>query len=124
MSDIAVGDTVRRVKPCKISACEDSWHRLGWVGVVASRSERALYFGAGAQGGSSNYERVTQPTESDDDSIPDDASRLVAKVKAARENASTQPTDPHTKPLGTSPEPVKSGLDSSHMDHGNRSKHG
>lgn len=33
----------------------------------------------------------THPTESDDDSIPDDASRLVAKVKAARENASTQP---------------------------------
>lgn len=45
----------------------------------------------------------------------------IAWPKERKPNPYTQPTDPHTKPLGTSPEPVKSGLDSSHMDHTNGS---
>lgn len=45
----------------------------------------------------------------------------VAEAQRYERELKSQSTDPHTKPLGTSPEPVKSGLDSSHMDHTNRS---
>jgi len=67
MSDIAVGDTVRRVDPCTLASCSVSWHRPGWEGIVFQRGESSLYFGGDAQGDASRYERVQGPEPSEPD---------------------------------------------------------
>lgn len=62
MSDIKVGDRVRRVDPCAI-ACNAPQHQVGWEGLVTGRSKDTLGLDAAFLGDADAYERVETKDE-------------------------------------------------------------
>ena len=66
MSDIQVGDRVRRVKPCDLFRCEFPPHQVGWEGTVSMMT--ANYLGVD---GSSIPKGVVEKVE--DEVTPSDA---------------------------------------------------
>lgn len=62
MSDIKVGDRVRRVDPCAM-ACDAPQHQVGWEGLVTGRSKDTLGLDAAFLGDADAYERVETKDE-------------------------------------------------------------
>ena len=65
MSDIKVGDRVRRTKPCFFHVCNDDFHQVGWEGEVTSTSSDGLHlrFGGVRSGRTDAYRKVEPEDE-------------------------------------------------------------
>lgn len=65
MSDIKVGDRVRRTEPCNWPGCGNECHRVGWEGEVLSVSDSGDYlrFEGGHSGRTNFYSKVEPEDE-------------------------------------------------------------
>ena len=65
MSDIKVGDRVRRTEPCSLPGCGNERHQVGWEGEVLSVSDSGDYlrFEGGRSGRTNTYRKVEPEDE-------------------------------------------------------------
>ena len=64
MSDIKVGDRVRRVKPCNMLRCDFPAHQVGWEGTVDKVTAHSIISGASLVSRSS-VKKIEDPTTED-----------------------------------------------------------
>ena len=71
VSDIKVGDRVRRTEPCRWLDCGNEHHQVGWEGEVTLVSSSGLYlqFGVGRWGWTNTYSKVEPEDEPEDERI-------------------------------------------------------